>query len=96
MWRIRAKAGSREEDRDGKIYRSLVDTAEAFEKDESAVLPRALTRQREIWWKQSSRTPPGERHGNRFELVSELLRQSGAAPAHRALVRDRDRGALSR
>ena len=45
---IRATAGSSEEDRDGKVYRSLVDAAETFEKDPSAVLPRSLTRQREI------------------------------------------------
>ena len=66
-----------EEDRDGKVYRSLVDAAEAFEKDESAVLPRALTRQREIWWKRKQPNAAWtERYGNRFELVSELLRQS--------------------
>jgi len=66
-----------EEDRDGKVYRSLVDVAEAFEKDESAVLPRGLTRQREIWWKRKQPNAAwSERYGNRFELVRELLRQS--------------------
>ena len=66
-----------EEDRDGKVYRSLVDAAEAFEKDESAVLPRALTRQREVWWKRKEPNAAwAERYGSRFELVSELLRQS--------------------
>src|SRR4029077_9726267 len=65
------------EDRDGKVYRSLVDAAEAFEKDESAVLPRALTRQREVWWKRKEPNAAwAERYGSRFELVSELLRQS--------------------
>jgi hypothetical protein len=66
-----------EEDRDGKIYRSLLDAAEAFEKDASAVLPRGLTRQRENWWKQKQPNAAwAERYGGKFELVSELLRQS--------------------
>ena len=66
-----------EEDRDGKIYRSLVDAAEMFEKEESAVLPRTLTRQREIWWKRKQPNAAwAERYGNRFELVSDLLQQS--------------------
>jgi hypothetical protein len=66
-----------EEDRDGKTYRSLVDAAESFETDPTAVLPRALTRQRDTWWKRKQPNAAwAERYGNRFELVSELLRQS--------------------
>jgi hypothetical protein len=66
-----------EEDRDGKVYRSLLDAAEAFDKDSTAVLPRALTSQRQAWWKKKAPNAAwAERYGNRFELVSELLRQS--------------------
>ena len=66
-----------QEDRDGKVYRSLVDAAETFEKDPSAVLPRSLTRQREIWWKKKQPNAAwAERYGDRFELVDQLLRQS--------------------
>ena len=66
-----------QEDRDGKVYRSLVDAAETFEKDPSAVLPRSLTRQREIWWKKKQPNAAwAERYGDQFELVDQLLRQS--------------------
>jgi hypothetical protein len=66
-----------EEDRDGKIYRSLVEAAETFEKDSRAVLPRALNRLREAWRRKAKPNAAwAERYGNRFELVEELLDQS--------------------
>ena len=77
-----------QEDRDGKVYRSLVDAAETFEKDPTAVLPRALTRQRETWWKKTAPNAAwAERYGDRFELVSDLAAAERTASAHRALGR---------
>lgn len=66
-----------EEDKDGKVYRSLVDAGEAFATDETAVLPPTQLRQRKAWRaKANPNAAWAERYGNKFDLVVRLLDES--------------------
>ncbi len=63
-----------EEDKDGKTYRNLLENAENFATDETAVVPPALTRQRQTWWERCRPNSAwAERYGNKFELVERFL-----------------------
>jgi hypothetical protein len=66
-----------EEDRNGKLYRNLLASAEAFENDNSNVLAVRELRRRETWM---AKAKPNEawakRYGGKFPLVEKLLEAS--------------------
>lgn len=68
-----------EEDRDGKTYSGLVDHAEKYQKDTTAVLSRRQTRDYTAWWKRRQPNATwARRYGNRFGPVETLLERSVA------------------
>jgi energy-coupling factor transporter ATP-binding protein EcfA2 len=79
-----------EEERDGRIYRSLLDAAE-----NGSRLSSTVARQRQQWWKEAHPNPAwAERYGDRFSTVDAFVKSSAlqatflllALPAFGALL----------
>lgn len=65
------------EDRDGRIWQSLVATVESAKESKEVYLSKAVYESRQAWWKARKPTSAwAEGHGNQFERIQALFARS--------------------
>jgi Trypsin-like peptidase domain len=80
----RSKGWLRGEERDGRIYRALLEYAEESERGDGAPLPPGQAESRQSWWNEQNRTERwARRYGGGWARVVKLIERSMSFRPHR-------------